>query len=123
MSSMGLVLLGRGQEVPSFAIETVEGLRINGTVAAKKLLHGRNALLVEVTISRGTVTPVHQHRHESYLYVVSGRVKATVGEDVYIVGPGDAILHPAEVDHISEALEDAVWIEVKAPPEETWHPL
>jgi len=119
---MSLGLFGRGQEVPSFSIEHVEGQRINGTVVAKKLLHGRNALLVEVTIRRGTVTPVHRHLHESYLYVVSGRVKATVGDEVYVAGPGDAVLHPAGIDHISEALEDAVWIEVKVPAEETWHP-
>lgn len=119
----GMALLGRGREVQSFAIETVEGLRINGLVRAKKLLHGDNALLVEVTIGQGTVTPVHRHLHESYLYVVSGQVKATVGDEAFVLGPGDAVLHPAGVDHVSEALADSVWIEVKVPAEETWHSL
>jgi hypothetical protein len=43
------------------------------------LLHGQNALLTEVRMRKGTVTPVHHHAHESYLYVVSGRVRTTVG--------------------------------------------
>jgi quercetin dioxygenase-like cupin family protein len=113
-------VLGRGDATPPFVIQTVEGLPIKGEVHVKKLLHGRNALLIEVRIRGGTVTPAHQHAHESYLYVVQGRVRATIGSDVYDLGPGDAVLHPASVDHISEALEDAVWIEIKTPAEETW---
>lgn len=114
-------IVGRANEVPGFQIRTVEGLPVRGWVAAKKLLHGENALLVEIQISRGTVIPVHRHRHESYLYVVSGRVRAAVGDAIFVLEPMDAVLHPAGVDHSSEAIEDSVWIEVKTPAEETWH--
>jgi quercetin dioxygenase-like cupin family protein len=116
-----MTLIGRGKAVPSFAIESVEGLRIKGAIAGKKLLHGRNALLVQVTINQGTTTPIHRHRHESYLYVVSGSVKATVGGEVFALGPGDAVIHPADIDHRMEALVDSVWIEVKSPAEEPWY--
>lgn len=111
-------------QVPEFKIEVVEGEKIEGVVKCRQLLHGTHALMLEVTVRRGTATPRHSHDHDSLLYVVAGRVRVTVGLEVGEAGPGDAILHPAGVEHVSEAVEDSIWIEVKAPPEATWrHPV
>jgi quercetin dioxygenase-like cupin family protein len=63
---------------------------------------------------------MHRHEHESLLYVLQGRLRATVGSAVHELGPGDAILHPAGVEHGVEALDRSTWIEVKAPPQEAW---
>jgi quercetin dioxygenase-like cupin family protein len=84
------------------------------------LLRGQRALLVELQARRGTVTPAHRHGHDSYLYVVSGRLRSTMDGDAHALGPGDAVLHPAGAEHAVEALEDAVWVEVKTPAEEPW---
>jgi quercetin dioxygenase-like cupin family protein len=113
-------IVGRRGEIAAFAMEKVEGVPIRGQVSGKKMLHGQNALLAEVRMRKGTITPPHHHGHESYLYIVSGRVRTTVGGEAYELGPGDAVLHAAGVSHICEAIEDAVWIEVKAPAEEPW---
>lgn len=107
------------EEVQRQDINSVEGLPMHG-VSIKLLLSGEKALLIESHLKKGAVTPDHLHRHESLCYIVSGRVRAKIGEKVKELGPGDAFLHPIGVSHAGEALEDTVWIEVKAPPEKTW---
>ena len=113
-------LIGRDTEVFNFQIRTVEGLPVRGAISAKKLLHGKNALLVQVQLAKGSTTPLHKHSHESYIYVLHGRVRAIVGNETFLLAPGDAVLHPVNADHAMEALEDSTWIEVKTPAEEPW---
>jgi quercetin dioxygenase-like cupin family protein len=108
------------KDVEEFQVTKVEGLPLPGEVRARKMLYGNYGLLIEVFVSKGIRTPLHTHAHDSFLYIIKGRVKVKVGNEENIVEAGDAVLHPAGVEHISEALEDSVWIEVKAPPEETW---
>src|SRR5689334_1656076 len=45
----------------------------------------------------------------------SGRVQTWIGEDVYILGPGDAARHPPGVQHAVEALVESTILEVKSP--------
>lgn len=106
--------------VPEFVVKSVEGKQLPLGVRARILLHGTYGLMIEVHNPKGMRTPRHSHTHESFLYVVSGKVRATVGDEIGIALAGDAILHPAGVEHVSEAVEESVWIEVKAPPQETW---
>ena len=67
----------------------------------------------------GGLTVVHElHRqlpHESLVYVVRGRVKTTVGNEVYVLGPGDVGCHPQGVPHTVEAIEESIVIEIKSP--------
>ena len=112
--------VGRGESIPRLAIKTLEGSPVRGDLSRKMLLRGQHALLVELQARRGTITPAHRHGHDSYLYVVSGRMRSAMGADVHTLGPGDAVLHPAGVEHAVEALEDTVWVEVKTPAEEPW---
>jgi quercetin dioxygenase-like cupin family protein len=113
-------LVGRGQAVAPVAVRAIEGIPIEGEMRAKKLLHGERALLVEFQVAAGTSTPVHRHGHDSYLYVVKGRLRTTVAAERFDLRAGDAVLHPAGIEHRVEALEDSIWIEVKAPAEEAW---
>lgn len=101
-------------------IDNIEGTPVTGRVSAQILLRGVNALLVEFHMDRRAIIPAHRHDHECYLYVLRGRLRSTVNGDAFDLGPGDAILHPAGVEHMSEALEDSTWIEVKAPPSDRW---
>jgi len=48
-------------------------------------------------------------------YVISGKVKSTVGTQEFIMGPGDVCRHPKGVLHGLEAIEDSVVVEIKAP--------
>ena len=59
----------------------------------------------------------HSHPEEQTFYIVSGRLRAHVGEgddeEVYEVGPGEGSYHPANVVHYVEALEDTVCLSIK----------
>ena len=48
-------------------------------------------------------------------YVVKGKVKSTVGEEEFIMGPGDVCRHPIGVLHGLEAIEESVVVEIKSP--------
>jgi quercetin dioxygenase-like cupin family protein len=49
---------------------------------------------LEIHYAAGVGAPLHAHtddqsRHESVAYVVKGKVKSMVGEEEFIMGPGD----------------------------------
>ena len=72
--------------------------------------------MLELHYQAGTQAPLHTHTHESLIYVVSGRVRTQIGDDAFVLGPGDVARHPAGVLHSVEALDESTVIEVKSPP-------
>ena len=71
--------------------------------------------ILELHYQAGAKAPLHTHTHESLIYVVSGRIKTWIGDDVFVLGPGDVARHPAGVLHTVEALEESTIVEVKSP--------
>jgi transcriptional regulator with XRE-family HTH domain len=71
-----------------------------------------------VTYEPGTETrrdePPATHRGKEYGYVVSGRLRIEVGDEVVELGPGDAIVFGSETPHRFRALggepAQAVWL-------------
>ncbi len=121
VETAGSVDATRGADTPWRVISRVEGLPlIGGSGEARLLLRGEASLTLQVRYPKGVSSPPHTHRHESHVYVLSGRVRGMLGSEVVELGAGDAILHPAGVVHTVEALEGACWIEVKTPPEIVW---
>lgn len=63
-----------------------------------------------VSFEKGTGAEPHQHPEEQTFYVLSGRLRVSLGADddaeTYEVGPGEGSFHPANVAHGVEALED-----------------
>ena len=110
----------RGSEARIVALTALEGHPLPVPATIHELLEGDNALLVELHAPAGYDAPAHAHDHESLVYILAGRVRATVGDEVCELGVGDAVRHAAGVPHHVEALTDARWIEVKAPPVATW---
>jgi quercetin dioxygenase-like cupin family protein len=102
-------------------IVDIEGAPVIGRLRARVLLRGANALLVEFHIERGATIAAHRHSHECYLYVLKGRLRSTVGGQAFDLRSGDGIVHPIGIEHMSEALEESTWIEVKTPPEDRWY--
>ncbi len=90
-------------------------------VTLRTMLVGEQMVILEAHWPKGTVGTLHEHDdHESMCYLISGRMKLTIGGEERIVEPGGAWLHPPGVLHKGEALEDSVHIEVKSPPRRTW---
>lgn len=44
--------------------------------------------------------PSHRHGVEEHLYVQSGTVRISVGEEAWDLGPGDYLFYPADLDHV-----------------------
>ena len=70
---------------------------------------------LEITYEAGVGAPLHVAEHESMIYLVSGKVKTVVGDNEYVLGPGDVCCHPAGVPHTVRAIEASVMVEVKSP--------
>ena len=55
------------------------------------------------------------HSHESLVYLIRGRLKTTIGDEAFVLEPGDTRLHPPDLPHTVEALEDSKMVEIKSP--------
>jgi quercetin dioxygenase-like cupin family protein len=113
-------LFMHGADAPVIEMQTLEGRALAIPAEIRELLWGDKAVLVEMSVPAGFKAEPHAHDHESLVYVLSGRIRATVGDETRELGPGDAVLHPIGLSHQIEALVDTRWIEIKAPPSATW---
>lgn len=57
--------------------------------------------LLPASIMGGTQEPGHHHTMEQITYVLSGRARARVGDQIRDVGPGALIMIPPDVDHLA----------------------
>lgn len=95
-------------------ITVLDGIR------RKTLVHGENTLMTEFLLEKGRVLPVHKHPQEQTGYLVSGRIKLSIGRGKYEVGPGDSWVIPGDTEHGAEIMEDSVAVEVFAPVREDY---
>jgi quercetin dioxygenase-like cupin family protein len=102
-------------------ITEVEGRPLGSPVQLKTLAATPRMVFVETTFKAGQASKPHQHPdHDSIVYVVRGKVKVTIADEVFIAGPGDTWYNEPGVVHHIEALEDTVSVEVKSPPIKAW---
>jgi quercetin dioxygenase-like cupin family protein len=86
-----------------------DSYRTGGTGA----VHRGQALEVSrISFEKGRGADVHQHPEEQVMYVLSGRLRVTCGDETYEVGPGEATHNPSNVPHGVTALEDVVVLSV-----------
>jgi quercetin dioxygenase-like cupin family protein len=79
----------------------------------------------EMTIGRfellkGCVLPKHAHANAQVSMVQSGRLRFTLPEGEFEVGPGALMPLDPNLSHGVEALEDSVVIDVFTPPRADW---
>ncbi|WP_326566806.1 cupin domain-containing protein [Amycolatopsis rhabdoformis] len=97
-------------------VSTVEGQRLlNGTAFVRERERAAHGLVYEIRYPAGVGSPVHQHDHDSVIYVLEGRLTGVVGGVRGELGPGDTVVHPRGVDHQVTAIVDSRWLEFKAP--------
>jgi quercetin dioxygenase-like cupin family protein len=82
-----------------------------------KVISGKNAQLTWARLEPGQATD-HTHNNEQIGYVLSGRLKVTIGNESETLGPGDAYCIPAGVRHGFQVVGDqkAEYLEVFSPP-------
>ncbi|HEX5850897.1 MAG TPA: XRE family transcriptional regulator [Rubrobacter sp.] len=63
---------------------------------------------VKVVFPVDRVEPAEHHRHEGeeWLYVLSGRLRLTLGEESTVLGPGDAAFFDGMLEHSFDVLGD-----------------
>ena len=109
------MIFAKNAEASAIAIKFVEGKAMAGTLFVRPLITGEEMSLMEVRLSAGAASPSHTHDHESLIYVVTGMLKAVVGDTTLVLGSGDVCRHPRGVSHSIEALEETTFIEIKSP--------
>jgi len=77
--------------------------------------HNDNLMVVEVHFEAGTTAPMHHHVHEQITYVISGKFEFTVGDETYIVGPGDSLYKQPNIEHGATCLESGMLLDVFTP--------
>lgn len=102
-------------------LTSVEGFPLIGGRGRSRLrLRAANGLLLEVAYPATVSSPEHSHRHESYIYLLSGHLEGTVNGQRIELLPGDTVLHPSGTRHSIVAVTDSQWLEFKSPPEIVW---
>ena len=86
---------------------------------------GDNALMVMNWLEPGMEVRPHSHPFEQLAYILAGRVRFTVGDDVVEVGAGEVVRIPPDVVHCGEPMGDetAVNLDVFAPVREDYRHL
>ena len=77
------------------------------------VVRGKSIEVMQMNWRKGDSARPHQHPEEQAIYVVSGRMRMTVGGETYEVGPGEVSYHPSNVLHGAFAVEDTVAISFK----------
>lgn len=67
---------------------------------------GEQVLLVMNWLEPGMDTKPHKHPFEQVAYIVSGRVRFHIGDEVMEAGPGSVIRIPPDVMHYAEPIGD-----------------
>jgi unsaturated pyranuronate lyase len=91
-------------------------------IRRRTLSYGAATLMSEFRLEAGYPLPAHEHPQEQTGYLVSGRLRLTIGGETRDVGPGDSWSIPGGVPHGAETLEDAVAIEVFSPVRDDYLP-
>ena len=95
---------------------TIKGIR------QKTRVYGKHTLMAEIKMAKGTRIPNHRHPNEQIGYLVSGRTRLFIDDQVYTCNPGDSWCIPANAEHGTFAIADSVLVEVFSPVREDLHP-
>ena len=79
------------------------------------LVHGATTLMAEFRLAAGHELPAHAHPQEQTGYLVSGRIRLRIGDEIRELRAGDAWTVPGGVEHGADLLEDSVAVEVWSP--------
>ena len=101
---------------PSGYKEPIPGIEM------KTLVYGDKTLFTEFRLKAGSQLPSHAHVYEQTGYLIAGKIRLTIGDEVFDVEPGDSWCIKGNVNHSAEILVDAVAIEVFSPVREDYLP-
>ena len=84
------------------------------------LTHSPTMMLVEHRMEQGWKGARHSHPQEQMVYVLSGRLAFTCGQERFEIATGDSFIVPGGIEHEAAALDDCVVIDVFHPTREDY---
>ena len=81
----------------------------NHSGIAAKVVDGKNMQLIWAEFQPGATYSLHSHEREQFSFMVSGRMRLTVGEEVAEIGPGDMWYAPGDVVHGAKSWGTSPW--------------
>ena len=91
-------------------------------IELKTTVYGEKTLMTEFLLKKDSVLPRHAHPHEQTGYLLSGRIRLSIGPEEHDVMPGDSWCIPSDVEHNAVARENSVAVEVFSPVREDYLP-
>jgi len=89
----------------------------------RQIITGELMTIAKIYFKDGFLVPMHSHHNEQITQVISGLLKFRLGEngeENIEVGPGQAIVIPANVPHEALAVGDVVELDMWAPRRDDW---
>jgi quercetin dioxygenase-like cupin family protein len=88
----------------------------------KVLAHNPNLMIVEHQMEIGWAGARHSHPHDQAVYVISGRLRFSCGDQTFEAGSGDSFVVKGGVEHQAWALEPSLVLDVFTPVREDYLP-
>ncbi|MDA9109367.1 cupin domain-containing protein [Woeseiaceae bacterium] len=85
--------------------DTIEGEEVRPGVS-RKGFRGDQFMMVMNTLEPGMEINPHSHPFEQAVYIVQGKVRFHVGDEVFEGGPGSVIRIPPNIEHYAEPFGD-----------------
>jgi quercetin dioxygenase-like cupin family protein len=101
-------------------VSDVEPVEMVPGVWRRTLSWGERLMVVHVILEEGAVVPAHRHPHEQITYIVEGELSMKVEGRIYVLGAGDSLLFPADVEHGATALKRTLVVDTFSPPREEY---
>ncbi|WP_437580849.1 cupin domain-containing protein [Sorangium sp. So ce887] len=86
------------------------------------LAQNPNMMLVEHHMELGWAGARHSHPHDQLVYVISGRLKFSCGDEEFEARAGDSFVVRGGVEHQAWAFEPSVVLDVFTPAREDYRP-
>ncbi len=89
----------------------------------RQIITGELMTVAKIYFKDGFLVPMHSHHNEQITQVISGLLRFRIGEDgeqTIDVGPGQAIVIPANLPHEALVVGDVVAMDMWAPRRDDW---
>jgi len=89
----------------------------------RTLVSSDRLMICRFDLDKGVEIPDHSHPHDQAGYVVSGKIRITVGGKSLDLGEGDSYSAPPNVPHSALALEASVVVDTFYPPRDDYRAI
>lgn len=70
----------------------------------RSVVSGEKVMVVMNEIQPEAPPNLHSHPSEQILYIIKGKAEVGIGEQKWIMGPGDVVVIPSNVPHVLKVL-------------------